>query len=246
MYEQTGRYYAFFGPHAVVDAEEVRFLAHWCANHRKALDFGAGLCGPAQVLAHFGLEVLAFEPSPVIASLAMDRLGRGDDRARSITLVEGPTDTFHEPYVADFILMRSVVMLLDPSERAAALRAVKRHAAPGAWLVIDARTAFLPWVEQGSLAEDRRLGHTEYHRRTQYTRGADGATCVHWTIESRRFGRSVESVQEQFVVRADTVEGLEQLLASEGFRVKGLFGAYDLDRPYKEGDALLVAIAQLE
>jgi hypothetical protein len=29
MYEQSGRYYAFFGPSAAVTPEETRFLAHW-------------------------------------------------------------------------------------------------------------------------------------------------------------------------------------------------------------------------
>src|SRR4029077_13484472 len=29
MYEQTGRYYAFFGPHATITPEEERFLAYW-------------------------------------------------------------------------------------------------------------------------------------------------------------------------------------------------------------------------
>jgi hypothetical protein len=63
MYEQTGRFYAFFGPHAVVTDEEKRFFAHWSTGCRRALDLGAGLCGPASTLAQLGLEVLAFEPS---------------------------------------------------------------------------------------------------------------------------------------------------------------------------------------
>jgi hypothetical protein len=138
MYEQTGRYYAFFGPHAAVTGEEKRFLDHCSAGCRRAVDFGAGLCGPASALAHLGLEVLAFEPSPILASLAMDRLNRGDEIERSITLIEGTPANFTEPFAADLILMRSVLMLLNDTERATALDAVARHGAAGARLIVDA------------------------------------------------------------------------------------------------------------
>jgi hypothetical protein len=119
MYEQVGRYYALFGPTAATTAAEERFLAHWTQSRTRALDFGAGLCGPALVLSRLGLEVLAFEPSPVIATLALDRLSRDCGVENSFTLVEGPTPTFDVPFRADFILMRSVVMLLNDSDRAA-------------------------------------------------------------------------------------------------------------------------------
>ncbi|MDB6157756.1 MAG: hypothetical protein JWO04_1462 [Gammaproteobacteria bacterium] len=127
MYEQTGRYYAFFGPHATITPVEEKFLAHWSNGKHHALDFGAGLCGSALLLARFGMEVFAFEPSPLIAALAMDRLNREGDLARSITLLEGPTEALGESFEADFILMRSVFMLLNSDQREAALEAVFRH-----------------------------------------------------------------------------------------------------------------------
>jgi hypothetical protein len=82
--------------------------------------------------------VLAFEPSPILAALAMDRLNRGSDSERSITLVEGTLVNFTEPFAADFILMRSVLMLLDDADRATALNAAARHSAAGARLIVDA------------------------------------------------------------------------------------------------------------
>ena len=244
MYEQTGRYYAFFGPHAVVTDEEKRFFAHWSAGCRRALDLGAGLCGPASTLAQLGLEVLAFEPSPILATLAMDRLNRGGESERSITLVEGTPANFTEPFAADFILMRSVLMLLNDADRTTALNAAARHGAAGARLIVDARTAALPWSDQGHLQEERRLGSTTYRRRTRYTREEEAATRVHWSVEAERFGRRETIAEEQFLVRADTTDGFRQLLAVHGFEVEQLYGAYDIERTYSDGDAMIVAVAR--
>src|SRR5262245_26112725 len=134
MYERTGRYYALFGPSAIVTPAEEAFFRHFSATGSRALDLGAGLCGPATVLAHLGLEVLAVEPSAVLAALALDRLGRGDEDAQRVTLVEGEVADLHEDFRADLILLRSVWMLIDDRARAVALEAVRRHAAPGAVL----------------------------------------------------------------------------------------------------------------
>jgi SAM-dependent methyltransferase len=244
MYEQTGRYYAFFGPHATITPEEERFLAYCSNGKRCALDFGAGLCTSALLLARFGLEVFAFEPSPVVATLAMDRLNRENDLARSITLLEGPAEALAESFEADFILMRSVFMLLNSDPRGAALEAVYRHSAPGARLIIDVRTSTLPWAEQEAVHEQRHLGRTLYRRHTRYTRQLDGATRVHWEVEAERSGREFRIAEEDFTVQADTANGLKNLLSNNGFEVKQMFGAYDIDRPYVEGDAMLVAVAQ--
>jgi SAM-dependent methyltransferase len=244
MYEQTGRYYAFFGPHATITPEEEKFLAYWSNGKRRALDFGAGLCASALVLARLGLEVFAFEPSPLLAALAMDRLNRENDLARSITLLEGRTEELAESLEADFILMRSVFMLLNSDERDAALEAVGRHSAPGARMVIDVRTSALPWAEQGTLHEERHLGRTLYRRRTRYTRQVDGSTRVHWEVEGERPGRTFHIAEEDFTVQADTVNGLKDLLSIKGFEVEQIYGAYDIDRPRAEGDAVLVAVAQ--
>ena len=244
MYEQTGRYYAFFGPHATVTPDEEKFLAHWSNGTRCALDFGAGLCASALLLARLGLEVFAFEPSPMLAALAMDRLNRDSDLARSITLLEGPTELLHESFEADFILMRSVFMLLSSDQRGAALDAVCRHSAPGARMVIDVRTSTLPWAEQAALHEERQLGRTSYRRDTQYARQAGGSTRVHWEVESERAGRVFHIAEEDFTVQADTVNGLKNLLSTKGFEVENTYGAYDIDRPYVEGDAMIVAVAQ--
>jgi hypothetical protein len=244
MYKETGRYYAFFGPHAVVTSQEEQFFGHWTRGCRRVIDFGAGLCGPASTLAHLGLEVVAFEPSPILAALAMDRLNRGDARDRSITLIEGSPKTFEARFTADFILMRSVFMLLNSADRAVALQAAATHAAPGARLILDARTAALSWVAQGRLEEERRLGATIYLRRTHYTRGDQGATHVHWTIAAELFGRTSVLADEKFVVSADTVAGLRAMLAGAGFEVEEIYGAYDINRPYSDGEEMIVLVAR--
>jgi SAM-dependent methyltransferase len=244
MYEQTGRYYALFGPKAAVTSEERQFFAHWATGRQRALDIGAGLCGPAMMLAELGLEVLAFEPSPILATLAMDRLSRDEHAAHSITLVEGQVDEFAEPFAADLILMRSVLMLLDDDERAVALEAAQRHAAPEACLIVDVRTAALPWVENGGATEERRLGQTVYRRHTQYAREANGATRVSWKVEAERFGRTTALAAESFNVRADDLGALTGLLRQHGFEIEKSYASYDLERPYASGEAMIVAVAR--
>jgi hypothetical protein len=88
----------------------------------------------------------------------------------------------------------------------------------------------LPWAEQRTLEEERRLGSTLYRRRTDYVREANGATRVHWVVEAHQLGRVKTVGDEQFVVRTDTVDGLQRLLSTHGFEVEGLFGDYDIDR----------------
>lgn len=244
MYERTGRYYAFFGPAAQVSPEESRFFGHWTTGRRRALDLGAGLCGPAVMLARLGLDVLAVEPSPELAALAMDRLNRGDETERSITLVEGAVEALSEHFAADVILLRSVLMLLSDAERHVALEAARRHAAPGARLICDVRTAALGWADEENKVEERSLGHTRYRRSTRYTREPSGSTRVEWLIEAQRFGGDREVASETFVVRADTEQGLRRLLQSFGFEVRQLYGAYDLARPCEAGDPMIVAIAE--
>jgi hypothetical protein len=243
MYEKTGRYYAFFGPHASVTAEEEGFFAHWAAGRRRALDLGAGLCGPAMMLARHGLEVLAFEPSSALAALAMDRLNRGDDMARSVTLVEGPVAALAEPFRADLILIRSVLMLLDDDARAEVLAAAARHAAPGAALVLDARTSALTWAEKGDQTEERALGSTVYRRVTCYAREEDGSTRVDWSVFSTLFGTTRTLGNESFRVRADSVEDLGKLIGSHGFAIEEVYGSYDLGRRYQPGDPMIVVAA---
>jgi hypothetical protein len=244
MYEQTGRYYALFGPKAVVDEAETAFFRHWAQGRRRALDFGAGLCGPAMHLASLGLEVLAFEPSPLLSALALDRLSGAAPLDGSVTLVEGDSAPFSEPFAADLLLMRSVWMLLDNAQRRTALATLRRHAAPGAVLVIDARTAALSWADDpGPHDEEKRIGANRYRRSTRYGRRPDGATDVHWTVEVERFGRTIEQVEERFTVRADSADDLRRQLAAAGFRAERLYSGYDLSRAYAPGEAMIVCAA---
>jgi len=245
MYEQTGRYYAFFGPSATVTPEEEAFFVHWTAGCSKALDIGAGLCVPASMLVAMGLEVMAFEPSPVIAALAMDRLNRGDDSARSVTLVEGDVETFNEPFKADFILMRSVLMLLNDTERHAALAAAVRHAQKGARLIMDVRTVALSWLGKGGGTEERALGATTFRRHTKYIRGEDGATVTQWSVDAERYGRTTRVAEERFTVRADTMESVQHLLGEYDFCIEKYYGGYDLDKPCADGDEVLIVVATL-
>ncbi len=246
MYEKTGRYYALFGPTAVTTSAEEAFFRHWCAGRARALDLGAGLCGPATMLARLGIEVVAVEPSPVLATLALDRLGRADDAAQRVTLVEGDVATLSEDFHADVILLRSVWMLIDDEARDIALAAARRHAAPGAIVVLDARTAALDWADRAAGHEEKRIGETMYRRLTRYARRANGDTEAAWTVDVERFGRRIESVEETFVVRADTAQGVARDLGRAGFRVERTYQGYDLETPYVEGAALLVTVARRE
>jgi SAM-dependent methyltransferase len=244
MYEQFGRYYAFFGAQASVTSEEQRFLAHWTVGRRCALDFGSGLCEPALILAELGLEVFAFEPSPILALLAMDRLSRGSEPSRSITLLEGRAEDLSESFKADFILMRSVLMLLNNDERQTALRAVVRHAAPEAQFVFDVRTPALAWANEKIQMQERYLGRTLFRRISTYERTSDGGTVVHCVVEADRNGKALRVAEEDFTIRTDSAEGLRDLLSETGFEVLQLYGKYDLTKTYEKSDEMIVAVAR--
>ncbi len=244
MYEKTGRYYALFGPAAQTTPAEETFFRHYGEGRARALDLGAGLCGPAMLLARLGLDVLAVEPSPTLAALALDRLGRAAGDAPRVTLVEGDVSTLNEAFRADLVLLRSVWMLLDDEARYVALEAARRHCAPGALLIVDARTRALDWADHPGPQEQRDVGHTAYRRRTRYARRPDGGTEVHWVVEAERFGRIVEVAEESFLVRADTLAGLSEDLRRAGFVLERAFSSYDLQAPFAETAAMLVAVAR--
>jgi hypothetical protein len=244
MYEKTGRYYALFGPTAQTTPAEEAFFRHYGEGRVRALDLGAGLCGPATLLANLGLDVLAVEPAPVLAALALDRLGRQSHDEQRITLVEGEVSLLNEAFRADLVLLRSVWMLLDDEARFVALQAARRHCAADALLIVDARTAALDWADHARPEETRAVGHTHYRRRTRYARLPDGDTEVHWVVEAERFGRLVEVVEETFVVRADTLAGLGDDLRGAGFILERAYGGYDLQAPFAAGSAMLVAVAR--
>ena len=243
MYEQTGRYYALFGPSAVTTTAEEEFLRYWVSGRKCALDFGAGLCGPAIALARIGLEVVAFEPSRTLGMLALDRLAQARDGTKNVTLIEGDPANFAEPFTADLVLMRSVWMLLDDAERTTAMDALRRHCAPGARLIMDARTAALPWADHRGTDEERQIGHTVYRRSTRYARLPSSATQVHWTVDIERFGRHLDRVEERFTVRADSDDGLRTALAVAGFTIEQLYAGYDLDAPYAPDAEMIVVVA---
>jgi len=73
MYEKTGRYYALFGPKAVTTSAEIGFFRHWSAGCSRALDLGAGLCGPATALARIGLDVLGLREDLRSAGFGIER-----------------------------------------------------------------------------------------------------------------------------------------------------------------------------
>jgi hypothetical protein len=73
---------------------------------------------------------------------------------------------------------------------------------------------------------------------------ADGSTRVHWEVDAERLGSRSRIGEEDFTVQADTANGLRNLLSNSGFEVELLFGAYDVNRPYVEGDSMLVAVAR--
>src|SRR5690554_655158 len=97
VYEQTGQYYAFFGPQAGVTAAGVCFFEHWAEGRTAVLDFGCGVCGRARMLAGLACDVLACGPSQSRAALALDRLGRASPAEQRVTLVNDTAERFGEP-----------------------------------------------------------------------------------------------------------------------------------------------------
>jgi hypothetical protein len=49
-------------------------------------------------------------------------------------------------------------------------------------------------------------------------------------------------VRRKFISPA--ADGLRRLLALHGFEVEQLYGSYDFDQAYSEGDAMIVAVAR--
>jgi SAM-dependent methyltransferase len=243
MYEATGQFYALFGPAAPLTAAEQEFLVRWAAGRRAALDLGCGLCGPSFFIASLGLDVLAFEPSPTLAPLALDRIGQAPAEAqRALTFVHCPTTALDEPFRADLILMRSVWMLLDDEQRLECMSALSRHSMGGARLIIDARTSKLAWADTPLRVDEKRIGNSVFSRHTHYTRLPHG-TAVHCSVRETRFDRLVTEREETFFVRADTAETVRRSLLQFDFDIEASYASYDLADPPGPASPMIVAVA---
>jgi hypothetical protein len=65
------------------------------------------------------------------------------------------------------------------------------------------------------------------------------------TAAEERF-LAVSTAEEEFIIRADTLDHLRALLGTRGFKVADLYGEYDLAHTLRADDAVIVAVAHLE
>jgi SAM-dependent methyltransferase len=236
-YERSAHLYDLF------DAKpNVAFFGRYAEKAGEVLDIGAGTGRIAIPLARQGLKVYAVEPSPAMRKELEDRLREEHGLQERITLVAGNAQSFalERAFPAAF-LSGSFDHLLDDEERLAALRNIRRHLAPGGYLVFD---VFLGLMEDSSLSPAGvvRVGGREIRRFVGGRVLPEQRKETRLVFEIYRDGALVERIEERSLVGITSRQAIHRLLGLAGFVVHQEWGSYDW-KPFEERDALLIVEA---
>jgi SAM-dependent methyltransferase len=203
----------------------------------KALELGVGTARLAIQLARAGVETwgmtkLSREPPEVRSRL---RLRLAD--ARDLDLGEEFGLVYFPSYSFDHILERG--------DQVRALKAIRRHIAPGGVYAFD--LAHVPelkadsgwFVQKRPLGEDRMVVRTGHHK----TRPEERIMTVSLWYELYEDGRMLERYFDGGDVYVHSPEGIRELLGETGYEIEAWYGGHDR-RAFTPESGMMVIVAR--
>jgi SAM-dependent methyltransferase len=244
IYDTLARFYDL--EHAELTADLVFYLHYARMAGGPVLEVG---CGTGRVLLHLaeaGIPVTGVDSSPAMLSLARAKLG---DRVR---LLEGDMRSVElaERYALIIISINTFMHLLTTTDQLDALLNLARHLAPDGRLIID-----LPSGDELTHQDpDARLTleRTFLDPKTKHQIMKLVASRIDWATQTQEVTYVYDELLEDGTVRRTVVPmplrhvfryELDLLLRKSGYRLKALFGDYDLSA-YGEGGPRMIAVAQ--
>jgi SAM-dependent methyltransferase len=242
--EGAERYYDLFG-----EKDDVGFFLGLAEEHGgRALELGVGTARLAIQLARAGVETWGVDNSPHMLSAARRSLSRESAEVRGLVHLEMADvrgldlgERFGLVYFPSF----SFDHLLTREDQCSALRAIRRHVAPGGVYAFD--LAHVPevrrdsgWFVQRKPLDRRRMVVRTGHHSTDPKRMRMSIDLWYELFED---GRMVERYFEGGEVHIHSRRGIMDLLSEAGFKVRALYGGHDM-RPFDEGSEMMVIVAE--
>ena len=245
VYEQLARFYDL--EHFDLTADLVFYLHYARLAGGPVLEVG---CGTGRVLLHLleaGIDITGVDSSPAMLDVARTKLG---DR---VPLIEGDMRNVKltERYALIIISINTFMHLATTADQVDALTNLAQHLAPGGRLIIDlpAGDELAHQDPDARLTYERTLVDPETDRRIMKL----VASRIDWATQSQEVTYIYDELLEDGDVRRTVVPmtlrhvfryELELLLNKTGFRLKAMYGDYDLCA-YGEGGPRMIAVAQL-
>ncbi len=215
------------------DADDPGALAHRdfvmarAEGLEAALDVGAGTGRTAMALAERGLQVWALEPSAGMRAVMLARLADDTSLDARLTIVPGDAQTCalgrRFPLI---VFCHGLYLLTESGARAAALRNLAAHLAPGGRLIVDFALEEGRTERPRALAAERRIGAATYRRYSASRRAGPRDWRVTWDFEVELGGQIVEHAAETYAVRTATLGESRAALAEAGLGVTDEFSGY--------------------
>jgi SAM-dependent methyltransferase len=239
-----------------LDRKDVAFYVE-AAQHAAGPVLELG-CGTGRVLlptARAGIEITGLDASANMLARCREKLAREPAEVqRRVTLVRGSLTEFSLGCAFKLLTMpfRPFQHLLTVEEQLACLDAVRRHLAPGGWLIFDVFQV-LPaavhdpaWMEEreegpaADLPDGRHVRRTirvaAFHRNAQIN---DVEFCWYVTHPNGR----QEEIRWRTPLRYYYRFELEHLLARAGMRTAAVYGDFD-GSPYGEDSPEMIFVAE--
>lgn len=243
-HEGAEKYYDLFGA-----KDDAPFYTELARQHgSKALELGVGTARLAIQLARSGVEAWGIDNSPHMLKAAEASLARESPEVQGrvhLRLADVRDFDLGEGFGLVYFPSYSFDHLLDRGDQLRALRAIRRHVAPGGVYAFD--LAYVPepraesgwFVERRPLDERRTVVRTGFHRTDPERR----LMSVDLWYELYRNGRMLERYHEGGEVYVHSPEGIRGLLEEVGFEIEAWYGGHE-KQPFDEKRNIMVIVAR--
>jgi SAM-dependent methyltransferase len=242
--EGAEKFYDAFG--AKDDAPFYIGLAHEHGN--KALELGVGTARLAIQLARAGVETWGIDNSRHMLNAAMTKLSREPPEVRNrvhLELADVRDLDLGEAFGLAYFPSYSFDHILERGDQVRALKAIRRHIAPGGVYAFD--LAHVPelkadsgwFVQKRPLDGDRMVVRTGHHR----TRTEERIMTVSLWYELYEDGRMLERYFDGSDVYVHSPEGIRELLGETGYEIEALYGGHDR-RAFAPESGMMVIVAR--
>ena len=242
--EGAEKFYDVFG--AKDDAPFYIGLAH--GHGGKALELGVGTARLAIQLAREGVETWGIDNSRHMLSAAMTKLSREPPEVRNrvhLELVDVRDFDLNEDFGLVYFPSYSFDHILERGDQVRALKAIRRHIAPGGVYAFD--LAHVPelkadsgwFVQKRPLDGDRMVVRTGHHRMKTEER----IMTVSLWYELYEDGRMLERYFDGSDVYVHSPEGIRELLGETGYEIEAWYGGHDR-RAFTPESGMMVIVAR--
>lgn len=241
--EGAEKFYDLFG--AKDDAPFYIDLAH--GHGGKALELGVGTARLAIQLARAGVETWGVDNSQHMLNAAEANLSREPLEVRNrihLELADVRDFDLGEEFGLVYFPSYSFDHILERGNQVRALKAIRRHIAPGGVYAFD--LAHVPelkddigwFVQRRPLDEDRLVVRTGYHR----TKTERRIMTVSLWYELYEDGRMLERYFDGSDVYVHSPEGIRVLLEETGYEIEVWYGGHDR-QAFTPESAMMVIVA---